>query len=462
MGDVDVLLGLQHVVEHPLQRLGERRCGVFHPRRQRTGAAVPEPGRPGRPPGRQGPHPGQRRGEADHQGDGQQQRRQGPGDPDQADRQPVDLQRVGGTDRRARHRAEGRQHHRGQQRQPDTSRGRDAHPGQHAGRALGGVCRFRAARSGQEPDPERLDEGGHRQSRGQRHGGHRQRHHDRGRRPGGGQAVDQRLQQQPLADERRAGRERGRSQRAEPESRRGAGHPAAQAAQVVQVAAAGGGQHRPGRLEQQCLERGVVDQMQQGGGHRQPGQRQVARAGEHPGRAHPDQHQAHVLGRRVPQQPFEVRCRWPPAGSRRSPTRRPAPAPAATTSRRRPPSPPSRSKPTRMMPYTPMLTIAADISAETLLGASGCARGSHACSGTIPAFDPNPIPVATKISPATVGDSPPAASRRAGNEPSTAFAENTSSPTMMATRPRWVITAYQRPAERHGRPAAVLGDDQQQ
>ena len=98
------------------------------------------------------------------------------------------------------------------------------------------------------------------------------------------------------------------------------------------------------------------------------------------------------------------------------------------------------------MPYTPRFTIAADISADTLLGASGWARGSHACNGTIPAFDPNPIPVATKTSPATVGDSPLAASLSAGNDPSTAFAENTSSPTMMATRPRWVITAYQRPA----------------
>ena len=42
---------------------------------------------------------------------------------------------------------------------------------------------------------------------------------------------------------------------------------------------------------------------------------------------------------------------------------------------------------------------------------------------------------ATKTSPATVGDSPLAASRSAGKEPSTAFAENTSSPTRMATRP---------------------------
>ena len=37
--------------------------------------------------------------------------------------------------------------------------------------------------------------------------------------------------------------------------------------------------------------------------------------------------------------------------------------------------------------------MAALISAETGLGASGWARGSQACMGTSPAFDPNPADV---------------------------------------------------------------------
>src|SRR5690606_31320271 len=77
--------------------------------------------------------------------------------------------------------------------------------------------------------------------------------------------------------------------------------------------------------------------------------------------------------------------------------------------------PPSRSNPTRMMPYAPRLTMAADISAETWLGASGCARGSHACSGTAPALDEKPTSVVTNTVADIAGDSPPAASRSAAN-----------------------------------------------
>ena len=36
------------------------------------------------------------------------------------------------------------------------------------------------------------------------------------------------------------------------------------------------------------------------------------------------------------------------------------------------------------------LVITPLISAETWLGAAGCASGSHTCSGTMPAFEPAP------------------------------------------------------------------------
>ena len=39
----------------------------------------------------------------------------------------------------------------------------------------------------------------------------------------------------------------------------------------------------------------------------------------------------------------------------------------------------------------PVLIITPDITAETGLGAAGCASGSQTCSGNKPAFVPNPI-----------------------------------------------------------------------
>src|SRR5271166_2452411 len=58
--------------------------------------------------------------------------------------------------------------------------------------------------------------------------------------------------------------------------------------------------------------------------------------------------------------------------------------------------PPSRPMPTRTMPYTPRLTMAADIKADTGPGASGWARGNQTCKGTAPAFDPKPTRASTK------------------------------------------------------------------
>jgi hypothetical protein len=49
------------------------------------------------------------------------------------------------------------------------------------------------------------------------------------------------------------------------------------------------------------------------------------------------------------------------------------------------------------IPYIAVLIITELIIAETLLGAEGCAIGSHICKGTIPAFVPNPIKKHKKI-----------------------------------------------------------------
>ena len=71
-----------------------------------------------------------------------------------------------------------------------------------------------------------------------------------------------------------------------------------------------------------------------------------------------------------------------------------------------------------------MLTIAALISADTGLGASGWARGNQACSGTSPALDPNPATVNRKTAvrapcgiAVQVGEPVRATSRRQHHQP---------------------------------------------
>lgn len=90
--------------------------------------------------------------------------------------------------------------------------------------------------------------------------------------------------------------------------------------------------------------------------------------------------------------------------------------------------------------------MAALINAETGLGASGWARGSHACSGTAPALDVNAAATSTNTSPRSVGDTPCAPARRAAKVSPPACAAKTENPTSRRISPRWVITAYQAPA----------------
>ena len=110
--------------------------------------------------------------------------------------------------------------------------------------------------------------------------GNRHRHV---RRPGHRQAVDEPLQQQPLGDEPVARRQRRRTKRPDPEQRGRRRHPTRQTTQLVQVAEPGGSEHGAGAQEQQRLERGVVDGMQERRGQQQAGQRRVTGCGEQAG-----------------------------------------------------------------------------------------------------------------------------------------------------------------------------------
>ena len=92
-----------------------------------------------------------------------------------------------------------------------------------------------------------------------------------------GCGVDQRLDQQPLADEPGAQRKPGRAERGHTEQCCGGRHPARQPTQPVEVAQSGGGQHRPCGQEPQALERRMPNQVQHRGGHRD--RRRPRRAG---------------------------------------------------------------------------------------------------------------------------------------------------------------------------------------
>ena len=88
-----------------------------------------------------------------------------------------------------------------------------------------------------------------------------------------------------------------------------------------------------------------------------------------------------------------------------------------------------------------MLTIAALINAETGLGASGCALGSHACSGSRPAFDPNPRTVSRKIAlrgPGVRLSTFAAMVVKASPPP---VADKTTRAIRMNTKPNWVMIA---------------------
>ena len=100
----------------------------------------------------------------------------------------------------------------------------------------------------------------------------------------------------------------------------------------VQIAYAGRAQHRPGAEEQQRLEAGVVERVQQRSRNQQAGQSPVADGREHPTRADADQDQPDVLGRRVAEQPLQIHRDTGLQYAVQRGQRRRAPAPAATTS----------------------------------------------------------------------------------------------------------------------------------
>ena len=86
------------------------------------------------------------------------------------------------------------------------------------------------------------------------------------------------------------------------------------------------------------------------------------------------------------------------------------------------------------------------MAAETWLGASACARGSHTCNGTRPALVPNPRTSNTKAT-AAVNEPAPTEAICANPVPPEALA-STEKPASTRRKLSWVIAAYHSAADR--------------
>ena len=94
----------------------------------------------------------------------------------------------------------------------------------------------------------------------------------------------------------------------------------------------------------------------------------------------------------------------------------------------------------------PSLIITPDMSAETWLGAAGCASGSQTCSGTPPAFAPKPSASSAHASERAPAPSAGAAAVQSANRALPVHAVSSSMPASMQASPACVITAYTQPA----------------
>ena len=128
---------------------------------------------------------------------------------------------------------------------------------------------------------------------------------------------------------------------------RGLRHAVDQAAQLLHVALAGGGQHRAGAEEQQALEQRVVEHVEQRRGQRQRRRAPHAVGPEGERQAEADEDDADVLDGVIGEQPLQVvlHQRVEHAQHRGDAAQRRAP-PCSTTR----PAAPSRSKTMRMKP----------------------------------------------------------------------------------------------------------------
>ena len=90
------------------------------------------------------------------------------------------------------------------------------------------------------------------------------------------------------------------------EDRPGDGHPTEQSAECVQIAGTRRLLDRAGGQEEAALEHGVEDHVEECGDQGQEGERAVPGRGKQPRSTHPQQDEAHVVGCRIGEEPFEI------------------------------------------------------------------------------------------------------------------------------------------------------------
>ena len=166
-----------------------------------------------------------------------------------------------------------------------------------------------AARLAKKHDAEGLGEAGGGQPADQRQPADDQHAHQRPRRRDAGLASEPRhgaKVDEELADKAVQRRQPGNCRRADQKGRARDRHALEKSAQPIEFPRAGGVQHRSGAEEQQALEDGMVDDVQQAAGQAQGRHRRVPVADPQNAHPQPQGDDADVFHAVVSQQPFQV------------------------------------------------------------------------------------------------------------------------------------------------------------
>ena len=318
-------------------------------------------------------------------------------------------------------------------------------PTQHAARALRRGRRLRCCVAWPETRCRSLHEGDHGQPGGQRDGRHGDRQHDGRRNVRRGQTVDQCLQQQPFGDERRTGRQRRCGERAEPEGAVVPGIPVRRPPRSSRSRRPVAATTEPADWNSRVLKAAWLTTCNRRCGQRQPGERRGCRWWRTSRRRRRRPAPAPCSRSWSTRAAASGRCRSRPAGSRRSRTTAPSTEdqqpPPRRRHRRADRSRPGRCRRSRGSPWPRTsapthCSAPPDVRAATRRAAARCRPWTRSRSRSRRRRSRRPAARATGRRP-----------RNAANEPSVGCAANSSSPIRIATIPRCVMTAYQRPAE---------------
>ena len=94
----------------------------------------------------------------------------------------------------------------------------------------------------------------------------------------------------------------------------------------------------------------------------------------------------------------------------------------------------------------PILMTTPDMTAETWLGATGCAIGSQMCSGMIPHLEPKPKSASRKTALRKPGESDVTPARMVVNEVVKSAPESNRNMAISATNPACIMAKYHTPA----------------